>query len=570
MFNSLTKKMLGTVILISAICTVSFSVTIFYVLEGAVTRQMESDGRALVTSIKRQIVSNNITDTNEIREIFKELKEQSKGNIIYMSITDDKQNILVSSDDERVSGNLENDASTSGAQSVDGMSSATEFKGDKNKIDAITSATVGLISETGEGEKVYNVSIPFSSELIKSGSLNVGISLERMYDEIRSTLINTILISVLIGLIAVAIGFVIARTIINPIKNVILKLDDFSKGDFTVEFYSRANDETKKLTDALNTSISILKETIKTVKESVSLLNKFSEELASTSDKTGTTGEQISKSIEDVTESIADQASNIQYIISILEDFGSKFDKMLEETGIVLDSNSKMKEITDMEYVTLQNLVKTVEDTKKSFSSTVEEVKSLNNYVFEINKITEVINSIAGQTNLLALNASIESARAGEAGKGFAVVADEIKKLAAQVMGYSNNINQLINNVTKNTEKVFNNIQVISDKLDAQVQTIKYTVKSYDNIRAEADNVITQIESVNKSVNSLSQEKNTIIERIGNISDTFNQVVASAEEITASVQTEAENVRQLSVMAQELNNLASRLNQDVGVFRVEK
>jgi len=41
-----------------------------------------------------------------------------------------------------------------------------------------------------------------------------------------------------------------------------------------------------------------------------------------------------------------------------LEDFGSKFDKMLEETGIVLDSNSKMKEITDMEYVTLQNLVK--------------------------------------------------------------------------------------------------------------------------------------------------------------------------------------------------------------------
>jgi len=50
--------------------------------------------------------------------------------------------------------------------------------------------------------------------------------------------------------------------------------------------------------------------------------------------------------------------------------------------------------------------------------------------------------------------------------------------------------------------KVFNNIQVISDKLDAQVQTIKYTVKSYDNIRAEADNVITQIESVNKSVNS--------------------------------------------------------------------
>jgi len=525
-FNSLMKKMLGTVILISAICTVSFSAIMFYVVEGAVTRQMESDGRALVTSIKREIISNNITELDKIEKIFKDLKEESKGNIVYMSITDDKQNILVSSDGAKANDNLVNGNSTSGDENTDALSGATEFSGEKSKIDAITSATVGLISETKEGKKVYNVSIPFSSEAIQSGSLNVGISLERMYNEIRSTLLNTALISVVIGIIAVIIGSVIANTIINPIinpiKGVIRKLDDFSKGDFTVEFYSKANDETKKLTTALNTSISILKETIKNVKYSIGMLNKFSAELAYTSNESGTTGEQISQNIEDVTISIADQASNIQYIIQILEDFGSKFDRMLDETGNVLESNSKMKEITDVEYISLQNLVKSVEDTKESFSSTMEEVISLNNDVFEINKITEVINSIAGQTNLLALNASIESARAGEAGKGFSVVADEIKKLAAQVMGYSNNINQLISNITRNTEKVFKNIQTISEKLDNQMQTIRYTVTSYDNIRVEADNVIEQIESVTESVKSLSQEKNTIIERIGDISGTFS------------------------------------------------
>ncbi len=423
MFNSLMKKMLGTVILISAICTVSFSIITSYVVQGAVTRQMESDGRALVTSIRREIVSNNITELDKIEKIFKELKRESNGNILYMSVTDNNHNILVSSDDEKSYG-----SSGAGDENVDAVSGATELSGDKSKIDAITSATVGLISETNQGQKVYNVSIPFSTELVGSGSLNVGISLERMYSEIESTLMNTILISLLIGIVAVIIGFVMAKTIINPIKGVILRLDDFSKGDFTVEFYSKANDETKTLTTALNTSVSVLKETIKTVKDSIGVLNKFSAELAYTSDETGTTGEQISQNIEDVTKSIADQASNIQYIIRILEDFGSKLDRMLDETKNVLDSNSKMKEITDVEYISLQNLVKSVEDTKKSFSSTMEEVVSLNNDVFEINKITEVINSIAGQTNLLALNASIESARAGEAGKGFSVVADEIKK----------------------------------------------------------------------------------------------------------------------------------------------
>nr|WP_276020315.1 methyl-accepting chemotaxis protein [Acetivibrio straminisolvens] len=560
--------MLGTVILISAICTVLFPIAAFYVVQGAVTRQMESDGRALVTSIKREIISNNITEPDRIEKIFKDLKQQSNGNVVYMSITDDKRNVLVSSDDAVTNDNLENSNSTSG--NVDAVSGATEFSGDKSKIDAITSATVGFISETNSGHKVYNVSIPFSSELIESGSLNVGISLERMYNEIRRALTKTILISVLIGVIAVIIGFVVAKSIINPIKGIIFKLDDFSKGDFTVEFYSKAKDETRKLANSLNTSISMLRETVKTVKDSVGMLDKFSAELAYTSEETGTTGEQISQNIEDVTNSIADQASNIQYIIQILEDFGNKLDRMLDETGIVLDSNSKMKEITDAEYISLQNLVESVEDTKKSFSSTMEEVESLNKDVFEITKITEIINSIAGQTNLLALNASIESARAGEAGKGFSVVADEIKKLAAQVMGYSGNINQLISNITRNTEKVFGNIRIISEKLDNQMQTIKYTVSSYDNIRVEADNVITQIESVTSSVKSLSQEKTTIIERIGDISDVFSQVAASAEEITASVQTEAENVRQLSVMAQELHGLANRLNQDVEVFKVEK
>jgi len=110
-------------------------------------------------------------------------------------------------------------------------------------------------------------------------------------------------------------------------------------------------------------------------------------------------------------------------------------------------------------------------------------------------------------------------------GQGVCCCGGRDKELAAQVMVIQTILISLLI-MLQNTEKVFNNIQVISDKLDAQVQTIKYTVKSYDNIRAEADNVITQIESVNKSVNSLSQEKNTIIERIGNISDTFNQVVA--------------------------------------------
>ncbi|MBI5163060.1 MAG: HAMP domain-containing protein [Magnetospirillum sp.] len=60
------------------------------------------------------------------------------------------------------------------------------------------------------------------------------------------------------------------------------------------------------------------------------------------------------------------------------------------------------------------------------------QVDSLSEASGQIGEIIDQIEAIAAQTNLLALNATIEAARAGEAGKGFAVVAAEVKNLANQ------------------------------------------------------------------------------------------------------------------------------------------
>ena len=61
----------------------------------------------------------------------------------------------------------------------------------------------------------------------------------------------------------------------------------------------------------------------------------------------------------------------------------------------------------------------------------------------EIQKVVDLISSIAGQTHLLALNATIEAARAGEAGLGFTVVAGEVKELAAQTSTATDNVTAL-------------------------------------------------------------------------------------------------------------------------------
>ncbi len=569
MFNSLFKKILITFAGIVLVSSALFAGIAIYEVKATVMWQMENDGRAMAAFIRQELLDRKISDLNRISDQFSGLIQASNGNLLYISLSDSQLNVVASSN-YRAAG--ETDAATgataSGSNGSDAISAATIAKPEEGGIDALTSATTAIVSKTTTGEPVLNVSIPFEADFMEAGNVNVGISLQSLNAQINKTIINIVLLSLGVLAVIIILGILFARSLTKPIISVVDKLDSFSKGDFTVEFHSKTRDEIKRLTNAMNHSVNTLRNMILSMKVIGDKLYNVANSINEASDEIATTSINVSQNIETVSESIVVQNDDIHYITQALDNFGERFDDMLKETTEVLAGSRTIKDTVEEEYRIMQQLVVTVDQMQLSFGRAIEEIIRLNEDVGKINEITAIINSVANQTRMLALNASIESARAGEAGRGFAVVAEEIKKLAGQVMNYSNTINELIGNVTSNTLKVVDNTRAISGQMEEEKKAIDETVSACEDIRNTVDKSIDKVGGVSVSVKLLSEEKERIIRKVSDLSLISTNVAASAQEISSSVQNQTASMEEILAMSNELDGAALQLKQEFDSFKV--
>jgi methyl-accepting chemotaxis protein len=129
-------------------------------------------------------------------------------------------------------------------------------------------------------------------------------------------------------------------------------------------------------------------------------------------------------------------------------------------------------------------------------SGSRELIAALSQRSEEIQRVAQVIQSIASQTNLLALNAAIEAARAGEHGRGFAVVADEVRGLAGRTASATEEVGQMVADIQRQTALVVEQIQQLSVDLDAGVGQVELTGEQLAKIADLAAAVEGQVEEI--------------------------------------------------------------------------
>lgn len=237
---------------------------------------------------------------------------------------------------------------------------------------------------------------------------------------------------------------------------------------------------------------------------------------------------------------IADSSSELSHTSSQLNDSLQTLNKSIQQTASACQQADQQ---LGSSFISLEQLASSV-------SHSAEELEQLRNSADNIQRITEVINSVADQTNLLALNAAIEAARAGEQGRGFAVVAEEVRALASKTSGATADIAKMLAEIRQQSGQTADQMALLVNKSSEVQQQLQQVTTGFTSINNEIGQAAAASAQLEHAGTRLAQTSTAITQAISNVSGGLNAIEQKGNSIAnqaIDLSTETESIyRELS------------------------
>jgi len=419
-----------------------------------------------------------------------------------------------------------------------------------------------VITKTEAGKMMYTATdIRDTSWIVVSAVPYSFIS-----DNVGKTTAVTFVVAMTLLLLLAALLFYIINKFINPVTKVTERINDISRGDFTVNIVPEGNNEITTLSERVNEYIESMREMLlgvagisKDMHSSAGECMNITSTLSASNQSQGESIEKLNRTLTNMNESIdeiAKAATDLAQTSNALSMNAEEVKNLCVET--MDSSTSGRDEMADMtrKVKTLNTMMGELTDIIRTTARSVEEITG----------ITATINEISEQTNLLSLNASIEAARAGEQGKGFAVVASEVGMLAKQSSEATESIRKLINEITQNIEDINRKADACMVDMDACMQGVDSANNSFDII---CDDITKATDGIIEITNSIVRINDVAS---GNAATTEEQAAAISEILVLSdmiveesnkILSETESINDIS---RNLNHYSDSIQEDLGKY----
>lgn len=378
----------------------------------------------------------------------------------------------------------------------------------------------------------------------------------------------TVFLVIVACLIAVAIGAFISTGIDTTIKSIISGLRRVAKGDLTVEFHTKRNDEFKTLIEEIQNTSSNMRDLIKQVNLLSSQVEESSAKVNQSSELFLKSSENITQAITEIEAGVMQQANDAEQCLIQMDNLSKKIEMVADNTKEIsyIADNAK-KAIADGTHCT-QELNQQTQSTIEITTDIINVIESLSQKSVAVTKITHIINEIVNQTKLLSLNASIEAARAGEHGKGFSVVASEIRNLAEKSKQSVDEIQKIISSIWNDTKTAAETAKKVEAVLALQENVVKNTTASYEHINESVEQLMINLAYISESVSNIEEARDSALGAIESISAVLEEIAASSNSVSQTTRDQLNSVEALNKSAADLKENAGNLSQTIQKFTV--
>ena len=387
-----------------------------------------------------------------------------------------------------------------------------------------------------------------------------------------SSLRMTVLISVLIEALCIALAIFFSNKLATPIVHVTNRLATLAQGDFrhnaALEAKISSTDEIGRMSQALDTLQHNVRQMMKQAIEAAEKITTAVAQLNESADQSATVSSQVASSMSKVADSCNEQFAEMDRTkaqIGTLEQHMSAFAGNLSQTVDAVDGTNRAaaQGATRVNEAVLQ-----MQRIAESVSHSAEVITVLGEESDKIGTIVDAIAAIAEQTNLLALNAAIEAARAGENGRGFAVVAEEVRKLAEQSSTSADEITALITSIQEKAQNAVEVMQEGASQAQGGTEAVDAAGRTFKEIASMVEHVASESSAMGSRVHELEQSTHSIRNSAESMNKMSRSVAAESQTVSAATQEQTAAVQQIAAASRSLNEMSQAMHAAISKFKV--